>query len=558
MGLWSLGTGAISTVYPTADLLIGSNATTSAQFAITGVASDTPVATIAGSTNNGLVLSADDSTIQSLRNNTLTLGGDTTGNISLAENTSVTGTLTSSGLITGSNGLTVSSGNLAITSGLLSLNGTTRISNAGVGTFATNTQIATQTFTSNSIADSGALTISSGGAGDITLTSAGGNILSSSPLNIGGAAQQAYNFFAASTAGNANAVDASDLYIQDDLEVDGTIYAATDVIVGGSSVCLSSGTNCPSGATTYWQQNQNALSPTNASVYDLLLGSSTTSSAKFAVIGINGTNTPVASISATSGTDATKGLYISGDGSIQTVRNNTLTLGGDTTGDISIAGPTNISGVTSIIGNTDITGTLSSTNSTTLGTGTGGTNTFGSGASSINTIGSVTTPGALTLHGATTLDNTFTVSGSNLTSLGGNLTVTGTSWTATPTISGLITATSGLTSNGTLTVANGQTFDANGIVNLGDDGENVVIDSDTWNVTGAGVVSGLTGLRSSGTITFSGFTGANNGGVIYANSSGVLSQTAAGSDTQCLLGGSTPSWGSCASGGGGGAFAISE
>ena len=82
------------------------------------------------------------------------------------------------------------------------------------------------------------------------------------------------------------------------------------------------------------------------------------------------------------------------------------------------------------------------------------TNTFGSGASSINTIGSTTTPGALTLHGATTLDNTFTVSGSNLTSLGGNLTVTGTAWTATPTISGFSTATSGLTSNGAVTVSN--------------------------------------------------------------------------------------------------------
>lgn len=102
--------------------------------------------------------------------------------------------------------------------------------------------------------------------------------------------------------------------------------------------------------------------------------------------------------------------------------------------------------------------TLTSSGNTTLATGASTTNTFGSGASSINTIGSTSTPGTLTLHGATTLDNTFTVSGSNLTSLGGNLTVTGTAWTATPTISGLITATSGLTSNGTLTVSANQNF----------------------------------------------------------------------------------------------------
>ncbi len=54
-----------------------------------------------------------------------------------------------------------------------------------------------------------------------------------------------------------------------------------------------------------------------------------------------------------------------------------------------------------------------------------GNTTIGTGASSVNTIGSTTTPGTLTLHGATTLDNTFSVSGSNLTSLGGDLTVTG-------------------------------------------------------------------------------------------------------------------------------------
>jgi hypothetical protein len=95
--------------------------------------------------------------------------------------------------------------------------------------------------------------------------------------------------------------------------------------------------------------------------------------------------------------------------------------------------------------------TLTSTGNTTLATGASTSNTFGSGASSINVIGAVSTPGTLTFHGATTLDNTFTVSGSNLTSLGGNLTVTGTAWTATPTISGLITATSGLTANGVST-----------------------------------------------------------------------------------------------------------
>ena len=73
------------------------------------------------------------------------------------------------------------------------------------------------------------------------------------------------------------------------------------------------------------------------------------------------------------------------------------------------------------------------TGNTTLATASGTTNTFGSGASSINTIGSTTTPGALTLHGATTLDNTFSQTGVNTFSTGtgaislnGSTSVTGT------------------------------------------------------------------------------------------------------------------------------------
>jgi len=66
------------------DLLIGGVATSSADFAITGIAAGTPIATMSASTNGyGLVLSSSTSTIQSLKNNTLILGGNTTGNIAL-------------------------------------------------------------------------------------------------------------------------------------------------------------------------------------------------------------------------------------------------------------------------------------------------------------------------------------------------------------------------------------------------------------------------------------------------------------------------------------------
>jgi hypothetical protein len=86
--------------------------------------------------------------------------------------------ISSSGAITNATGITsatgditATAGNVAITAGNLTLNGTTRISNAGVGTFITGTVIGSQTFTTNNIADSGALTIASGSASALTLNS---------------------------------------------------------------------------------------------------------------------------------------------------------------------------------------------------------------------------------------------------------------------------------------------------------------------------------------------------------------------------------------------------
>ncbi|MCG2689230.1 MerR family transcriptional regulator, partial [Candidatus Parcubacteria bacterium] len=113
----------------------------------------------------------------------------------------------------------------------------------------------------------------------------------------------------------------------------------------------------------------------------------------------------------------------------QTVTND-LTVGGNAT----IAGNVGI-GTTSPTVALDVIGAGKFSTNLTASTG----NITLANISGNTTIGNAT--GTLTLHGATTLDNTFTVSGNNLTSLGGNLTVSGTAWTATPTISGLITAT---------------------------------------------------------------------------------------------------------------------
>ena len=65
------------------------------------------------------------------------------------------------------------------------------------------------------------------------------------------------------------------------------------------------------------------------------------------------------------------------------------------------------------------------------------------------------------------------------------------------------------------------TLTTTGALTLGDGGDTITIDSSNWDVSSAGVFSGLTGLTSSGTITFSGLTA---GGVVQAGAgTGTLS-----------------------------------
>ena len=83
--------------------------------------------------------------------------------------------------------------------------------------------------------------------------------------------------------------------------------------------------------TNYWQLNSNALSPSN-STFDVLFGATSTTSAKFAVLNMAG-GTPTASISANSGNNA---VFLTGLGNLGTTNMQPLTLGGSTTGDITL------------------------------------------------------------------------------------------------------------------------------------------------------------------------------------------------------------------------------
>ncbi|MFZ2992976.1 MAG: hypothetical protein WA061_04610, partial [Microgenomates group bacterium] len=154
--------------------------------------------------------------------------------------------------------------------------------------------------------------------------------------------------------------------------------------------------------------------------------------------------------------------------------------------------------------------TLTSSGNSTIGTGTSTTNTFGAGASSINTIGSVTTPGALTLHGATSLDNSFaqTFAGTttNGTTINANSLTTGTGLYLSSTSTALTTG--GLInldwSPGSLTTATGDLFSinigANGtignLLNIKDDGTSI------FSVSETGITSNLpTNFTSAGDVS---------------------------------------------------------
>ncbi len=99
---------------------------------------------------------------------------------------------------------------------------------------------------------------------------------------------------------------------------------------GNNAVCDSSG-NCAA-ATDLWSVAAGAIYPKNSSV-DLLIGSTATSSAKFAFTGVNTGGTPTASIA---GSAAGYATYLTGNGVLSTTKAQDLTLGGTSTGNVII------------------------------------------------------------------------------------------------------------------------------------------------------------------------------------------------------------------------------
>ena len=466
---WKLASGAVSPFSDNLDVLIGSSATTSAKFAFTGVNSGTPTASISGTGIGVATYLTGDGTLATTNMGHLILGGGTTGQVDV------------------NNNLNLTTGNAYLINGTSVLNGTT------LGPNIVNSSLAQVGVLASGSVTNGFGTIST--ANTITGTTLNGT----TGVNTG------------ATAGTQR-IDAS-----------GNLVNIGNITGTGSIALSSGGTNQNISIDASGNGVVN-IGGTSTGDVNLAGGSGSTGCT---VTNSNGNLVCSGTVTATGGITATS-LPFSG---LTGATNTTAAMLVGTGASLNYTGTGTIN-ASSLTGNTwAAPGTIGSTTPNTgafTSLTSSGNTTLGTGASSVNTIGSTTTPGALTLHGATSLDNTFTVSGSNLTSLGGNLTVTGTTWTATPTISGLITASLGLTSNGNVTVQNNSNLTQTGSGTFGTGTSAVSLNGDTTIAAN----KGLTMPSGTGVFahTFSNSTASNAQTLAVANTNSGAGVTIGGID----------------------------
>ena len=383
------GNGSIFERNTTEDLLLGSNATTSAAFAFTNVAAGTPTASISASTNGATYLSAN-GILATTNGQTLQLGDNNTGNINFF---SPANSLTNSGNLS-------LAGNIAI-GGTITANTTNTINGLSINA-------ATQTLSAHQIADSGTLTITTGTNNDLTLTPGGsGNTILSSDFNtgvrigsagntpavlsisggIGNNAAEIVNetnngdIFTASASGATKFTIGNDgtLTTAKYLTNGGLLYTNGSGVVqqissvGNSNQVLHGGTNptfsavnlttdvsgilpISNGGSPFEQTANGGAITERITTQDLLLGSTATASAKFAFTNVAG-GTPTASISASSGNNAS---FLTGAGVLGTTNKQTLQLGNASTGNINFFSNANVldtAGNLSLAGNGTFAGT---------------------------------------------------------------------------------------------------------------------------------------------------------------------------------------------------------
>src|SRR3989344_7208581 len=421
-----------------------------------------------------------------------------------------------------------------------------------------------QLFVNNSIGNNAVLAINGTGGGDLLTASAAGttkfNVNNNGNLQFKGST--AFTTTLTSLTGNDVTLTIPDTDTTD-------------------SFCLLTLANCTSAATQYWQLNSNALSPAN-STWDVLFGATSTASARFAFINNTGAGVPVASISA----NATgKNTYLTGDGILQTTSNQSFTLGVDTTGNVIIS-PLNgaagsrltvnavgqtWSGTTSLTASSLATITSAATlgiTATTLNLGNGSAATISTTTNGLtldsgsNTLTFAADDTVLTAAGLATITAGNLATITSAATLGISSTTLNLGAGSNATLGTTSNATLSLTPNGTGNIILTGDFDSQvlvGATSMGTEfplfvnnsiGNNAVL---AINGTGGGDLltasaSGTTKftVNNSGTLTSAAYT--NAGGILYTSTTGLIAQTAIGTASQCLLGGTTPAFGSCSTG----------
>lgn len=354
---WNITSGALAPINTTLDFLVGGTSTASARAAFININSGSPTATVSAGTTGAAYLTAAGN-LATTAQQTLTLGGSTTGDILLQPNSdtgdyvkltsngtdltlattdssnltispsgtlqfySSSNSLTSGGALTVAGDITLGGGDLTTSAGNLNITpvGTLNLNSTGDLTIDSTTDIVLD-------ADGADIAFKDGGTTFATFTNTSTDLLltivgnqfqlgNNNVLNIGGISSAAYNAFSDSTTATFAAGD-NDVYVEDILEAGGSLY------VGGKQVK----------STALWNNTSNAYHPLDqyADVVDLLLGGTSTTSAKFAVKNIAG-GTPTATLSA----GAAGGAYLDATGVLQTTTGQTLSLGGSTTGDVLI------------------------------------------------------------------------------------------------------------------------------------------------------------------------------------------------------------------------------
>ena len=342
-----------------------------------------------------------------------------------------------------------------------------------------------------------------------------------------------------------------------------------DSVTGTSGFCLLSGAsgaptwaNCNGASGSLWNQASGAIFPQNGTV-DLLVGGQSTASAKFAFINVS-SGTPTASIA---GTVANVDTYLTGNGNLATTNMQTLTLGGATTGGINVlnnsgsafttfdevngrvgigtttpSAPLNVSGTAVIGGTTNYAdnpgfgissfyyqlflGNASSDNPAsatgmTLGTGSFGNNPMikFKGSSGTGYVGVVTGGGPLLFGTTTNTPDAFWTNNAERVRIdaAGNVGIATTTPTAKLDVAGAASVSGSLTFRAG---AGSIQTTTNSDLTIG------------GNTTGAITLSPLNGA---GKLIFNNLT-SNPFGVLYTDSTGLVSQTAQGAAHTLLHG----------------------